>query len=392
MKKILLFAIAATLSTGAFAQGGERGPFLTNRTFDNVFISAGGGINIYYGEADRLAKKKHGKRLAPALDIAIGKWFTPAVGARLEYSGLSAKGAALSVTAPYTYTPKKDFEGRYFPEKFRVAYVHADFLWNASASFGGYKEYRRWELVPFAGFGPAISSSAKGHINAKAKIHEFAFTAGLINKVRLTGALDFNLEFRGMLVKQIFDGTSGGKRGEGMGTISAGLSYKIGKRGFEKPQAVAPADYSSYNSRIATLESNLAAANAKADQLTRDLNNATGTVVTNTEYLFPDTAIFFTIGSAVLSEKEKINVGFIAEAIKRLPAGSRVVLDGNADSTTGTPSGNMTLSERRVKAVHDALVALGVRPDQLQGIAHGDTSEPFDRNKPALNRVLIIEH
>ena len=35
-------------------------------------------------------KADFGKRLAPALDIAVGKWFTPGIGLRLAYNGLQA--------------------------------------------------------------------------------------------------------------------------------------------------------------------------------------------------------------------------------------------------------------------------------------------------------------
>ncbi len=392
MKKITLVALLATFSLGAFAQGGERGPFLTNRFGDNWFISAGGGVNVYYGEADKSVK--FGKRMAPALDIAIGKWFTPAIGARLEYSGLKGKGGHPYLNAPFVVpTSKSTGAGNYYPKSFKYTFIHADFLWNASTSFGGYKEFRRWEFIPFAGFGPAIAATTKKASHPKSKISELAFTAGLINKVRLTGALDFNLELRGMLVKQTFDGVRGGKRGEGMATVTAGLSYKLGKRNFDKPVAAPVADYSSYNERIGLLERDLSTEKARAEQLARDLAAARNvTPQSKTEYLFPDVAIFFPIGSATLSKKEQVNVAYVAEAIKKMPAGHKVVLDGNADSVTGTPRGNMTLSERRIKSVYDALIAAGVRANQIEFIAHGDTAEPFGRENPTLNRVLIIEH
>ena len=47
---------------------------------------------MYFGDND--GKADFGKRLAPALDIAVGKWFTPGIGLRLAYNGLQAKGAA----------------------------------------------------------------------------------------------------------------------------------------------------------------------------------------------------------------------------------------------------------------------------------------------------------
>lgn len=395
MKKFTLVALMVTFSLGAFAQGGERGPFLTNRFRDNWFISAGGGVNIYYGEADRYVKMS--KRMAPALDVALGKWFTPSIGARLEYSGLSAKGGSPYISAPFvvgTATVGKK-NATYYPKKFRYMFIHADFLWNASTAFGGYKAYRRWEFIPFAGFGPAwAKSSGKMATSAKNVVHELGLTAGLINKIRLGSALDLNLEGRGMLVKQTFDGVVGGRKGEGMLTVTAGLTYKFNKRDFAKPVVVPAADYSAYNDRIRGLEGDLAAQKAKADQLAKDLAAAKNVkpATATTEYVFPDMAIFFPIGKATISKKEQVNIAYIAEAIKKMPAGHKVILDGNADSKTGTKKGNQTLSEKRVKAVYDALIANGVKPAQIETVAHGDTKEPFGHNQPALNRVLIIEH
>jgi outer membrane protein OmpA-like peptidoglycan-associated protein len=382
MKKVLLIASLAMFSLNVFAQRGEKGPFLTNRASDNWFISVGAGVNKYMGEDDKFAKG--GKRMAPALDISLGKWFTPSVGARFQYSGLKAKG--LSPRATMFTTGAANSDGL-FTKKFRVNFFHGDFMWNASNALGGYKAHRRWEFVPYAGFGVAVGSEKKS-----AKENELAFTAGLVNKIRLSNAIDLKLEFRGMLVNQRFDHIVGGLRGEGMGSVTLGLAYKFHKRGFDKYVHVAPADYGPYNNRISALESELASANARANKLAKDLAGAKGGTTTTTHYLLPDMAVFFPIGKATLSEKEKINVSFIAAAIKKLPAGSKVVLDGNADSVTGTKKGNMALSERRIKTVYDALVAAGVKPEQLEFIAHGDTSEPFDHNKPALNRVLIIEH
>ena len=377
MKKLALVALLATFSLSVFAQGGERGPFLTNRFADNWFIAAGGGVNVYFGEGDTAAD--FGKRLAPALDIALGKWFTPAVGARLEYSGLKAKGGVPYANAPFVVDGAK---------KFNYSFIHADFLWNVSSAFGGYKETRFWEFIPFAGFGPAFASSVAG---PERKIREFGFTAGLINKLRLSNRVDINLEGRGMLVKQTFDGVTGGRKGEGMLSVTAGLSVKLGKTNFDKYVAVAPADYTPYNNRINALEGDLAAANARADQLAKDLAAARNQPKVEKEYLFPDVAIFFEIGKATLSKKEKVNVDYIAEAIKKMPAGKKIVLDGNADSVTGTHKRNMTLGEQRIKTVYDELIKKGVKPEQIEFINHGDTQEPFGRENPTLNRVLIIE-
>jgi hypothetical protein len=67
----------------------KNGPYVTGAFWDNWFISAGGGVQVYFGNGDN--SENLGKRLAPALDISVGKWITPSVGVRLQYSGLQAK-------------------------------------------------------------------------------------------------------------------------------------------------------------------------------------------------------------------------------------------------------------------------------------------------------------
>ena len=98
-KKKLLIAVLALASSGVMAQENGnrdeqnrivRGPYETNRFFDNIFIGVAGGVNVYQGENDSYGS--FGKRLAPALDLYMGKWITPSIGARIGYSGINAKG------------------------------------------------------------------------------------------------------------------------------------------------------------------------------------------------------------------------------------------------------------------------------------------------------------
>ena len=86
--------------------------------------------------------------------------------------------------------------------------------------------------------------------------NEIGFDVGLLNVVRLCKALDLTLEARCLLVNQRFDGVSGGRIGEGMLSVTAGLAYKFNRRGFtraSKPQAV---DFTPYLDRIRRLEEN----------------------------------------------------------------------------------------------------------------------------------------
>ncbi len=385
MKKTLLLATLVMLSPGAFAQKGDKGPFVTGKAFDNWFISVGGGVNIYAGEYD--SEAAIGKRLAPALDVSLGKWFTPAVGARLQYSGLSAKGATVA-DAPFAGGGA--IGNRYLSEKFNVNFIHADFLWNISSAIGGQRIDRFWEFIPFAGFGGAVAS-ANDNNNA-----ELAFTAGLTNKIRITDALSANLELRGMMVNQRFDGTSGGSRLEGMGTTTLGLTYKFGKkRKFDTHAYVAPAaDYTAYDNRIEALRGELADANRKIGELTNDLNAAKRAAVTvptvESRIEIPKTYIFFDLDSYAISDKEHVNIGHLANALKGMSPGRKIKLIGSADRATGSEEYNMELSRKRARAVCDALVAKGVDASKLEVIALGATNEPLDKNKPMLDRHVVV--
>ena len=167
MKRLYLIALFIIVSLTATAQENGnrdaqnrivRGPYETNRFFDNIFVGVAGGVNIYFGEHDSYGK--FGKRMAPALDVHVGKWFTPSVGARVGYSGLQAKGWT---TAGTKYA--KGADGSMFKEKFGVSYLHADAMWNFSNAVSGYKQTRTWNFVPFVGVGWARSYGNGTHDN-----------------------------------------------------------------------------------------------------------------------------------------------------------------------------------------------------------------------------------
>lgn len=85
-----------------------------------------------------------GKRISPSLDIAVGKWFTPGVGMRLMYNGLSLRGATRWGEAHSTGEQVPDWgEGMYY-SKFKYYNVRADVMFNLSNLFCGYKEKRIW--------------------------------------------------------------------------------------------------------------------------------------------------------------------------------------------------------------------------------------------------------
>lgn len=389
MKRFFI-AVALTVACApAFAQEvvglqeaqTRRGPYLTNRLFDNIFISVAGGINIYEGENDSYG----GKRLAPALDVAVGKWVTPSVGLRLQYSGLKAYGWTNARTMYAVASESADSRGM-FREKFNVSNLHADVMWNISNAIGGYKETRTWNFVPYVGFGWARSFGNHAYNN------EFAFTYGLLNNIRLGGLVDLNLEVKQMVVNQRFDGVVRGSKGEGMTTITAGLTFKLNRRGFSRPIVPVPVDLTPYNNKIASLEGDLADAQANAKRLTDELaaekNKVKTTPAPAPEIEGPIMGTFFNIGSYTLSAKEIMNLGYVAKFMKAYPD-KKFKIVGYADSATGSAKRNQYLSQQRAEAVYKVLVdRLGVKASQLEIVAKGGTNE-FP--EIPLNRVAIVD-
>ena len=388
--KGLLTAALALAATGVLAQENGnrnaqnkivRGPYETNRFFDNIFIGVAGGVNIYKGENDSYGS--FGKRLAPALDINVGKWITPSVGLRLGYSGINAQGW----TSGQTIYAKGLVDGNIYKEKFGVSYLHGDVMWNFSNAVSGYKETRTWNFVPFLGAGWARSYGNDAHNN------EFAVSIGLLNNIRLCSLLDLTLEARHMFVNQRFDGVARGSKGEGMTSVTMGLTFKLNRRGFKRTQA--PVDVTPYLSRIEALEgdnSNLAGKNktlADENEILRNRKPETVTVAGKSTVSPTPVALFFVIGKATLDKKELTNLDFYVKNALNADKNKTFTLYGGADSATGTKAFNQKLSEKRMKYVYDLLVnKYGVSKDRLKTVAEGDTNNRFP--EPELNRTVII--
>lgn len=390
--KGLLTASLALVAAGVMAQENGnrdeqnrvvRGPYETNRFFDNIFIGVAGGVNIYHGENDSYGK--FGKRLAPALDVNVGKWFTPSVGARIGYSGINAKGwtSGQTVYAKDVFDKKANI----YNEKFGVSYLHTDFLWNFSNAVSGYKETRTWNFVPFFGAGWARSYGNGAYNN------EFAMSIGLLNNIRLCNLLDLTLEARHMFVNQRFDGVSRGSKGEGMTSVTMGLTFKLNCRNFKR--AAAPVDVTPYLSRIKALESDnttLAGKNKTlADENTalRNRKPETVTVAGESKVSATPVALFFQIGKATLDKKELTNLDFYVKNALQADRNKTFTLYGGADKATGTAAFNQKLSEKRMQYVYDLLVnKYGISKNRLKTVAEGDRNNRFP--EPELNRTVII--
>ena len=197
--------------------------FVTNKFWDNWEISLGFGTGFsVYSNYNQGA---WGDRFGINGEFSVAKWLHPVVGVRAGLQGGNFN------------TVRSDEK-----IKWPFLYGHVDAMLNMSNWIGGYKENRVYYAVLFAGMGLYASNFtnesriATGTPSAAAN---FAFTAGLINKFRVSPSVDINLELRGILGMASLNPVQYSGRGRflGNGDISVGVTYRFGKRDFQRGAA-----------------------------------------------------------------------------------------------------------------------------------------------------------
>lgn len=186
---------------------------------------------------------------------------------------------------------------------------------------------------------------------------------------------------------------SGGRLGEGMLSVTAGLAYKFNRRGFKRASNVQPIDITPYLNRIRGLEENnseLASKNSVLNDENEKLRNAPAKVVVEQKVSASPVVLFFKIGKATLDSKELTNLEFYVKNAIKADKDKTFTLIGSADKATGSRELNQRLSEQRMEYVYNLLKnKYGVAPDRLVKKAEGDTNNRFA--EPELNRAVIVE-
>lgn len=179
----------------------------------NWFLEVKGGTSAFLGSPVGCGDLFD--RLTPALQVGVGKWFTPAVGGRIEFQGCQFKNAEFATM--------------------KYQFIHADFMYNLTA-FIRQNELglSRWDVIPFLGIG-MVHNSDWSSGNRSGTNHPFAFAYGLEARYRITNRLHLLAELSGMTTMKNFDAIGSSSRfGDNMFTLSAGLSVTIGKVGHKR--------------------------------------------------------------------------------------------------------------------------------------------------------------
>lgn len=220
IRKFLVAAIVSLAAVSVHAQTeSDSTEVRTNNeeVRNNWFVSASAGPQILFSDHDK--QINFGRRISPALDIAVGKWFKPWVGARLMYSGLSVKGATQNGAHTTGEDIKEKPQSGYWLEyqKFNMYHIHADALFDLTNVFDEYNPERFYNCIVYAGIGVAGTGEEPTSTSV-------AGDFGVLNTFRLNQNWGLNVDLRGILVSDSFDGEEGG-RSEGLLNLTIGVTY-----------------------------------------------------------------------------------------------------------------------------------------------------------------------
>lgn len=384
---------------------------VTNRFGSNWEIGFGVGGNILFGDHDKQAKLLD--RVGMNFGVHAGKWFTPGLGLRIgafggELKGLSAWTGHSNTNPTVNYGNYQGFirsnnnvystsPYTYFKTSQRYINAHGDVLFNLSNMIGGYKENRFYSFIPYVslGFGVSLNKSVNNEYT-----HEVTGGVGLLNRFRLSDALNLDIDVRGTYGSDRFDQeysaknvskasnvAQAGRWGEGFLTASIGLSYRIPRRGWDN---VVERTVRVNDNVLADLRNRVSGLTNENEDLRRQLENALNREVTRENVGQQPLLVTFPIDRWTLSNKDRVNLGFLAETIKANP-NTVFSVTGYADQGTGSVKRNIFLARKRSEVIFDCLVnEFGVSESQLRRDDKGGVENMF-YNDPRCSRAVLLK-
>ena len=386
----LLFSVNASAQENANRdENGKvvRGAYETNKAFDNISITFGVGYNagLNLGNKGTIPFAQLPGGLG--LDLGIAKMWTPFIGARLNYHGISngVNGGQF-----------KAFNGN------RQHFLTGDLLWSLTDTFWGYKETRAWDVLPYASAGYARVYGD----------NEWVVGGGILNKFYISNRIDFIVDLRAMIAKaSTYNVPVTTKVAVFEFPISAtiGLAINLGKTNFDRHSSITPVvipvpftteQYNALADKVAALEKENAALKDKIAALENELDTYKKLLTDGQTYVYENgnfvavdakagapITLYFDCGSSTLSAREKAHLEYFCDNV--VNADTKLAVNGYADKQTGTARRNQQLSEQRVKTAVNLLKKAGATESNIETAAHGSTVQLF--NGAAKNRVVTIE-
>lgn len=413
MKRNLYYAFALCAGSAAFAAPAsaqdvfvDEATTVTEFTCDNTtryysdwrnnwFIEVGAGINQPFVERGQVPSTRHAvdrKKMTLTYSFGFGRWISPYIGFRIK-----ALGGAMHWDNPAAPTYKNGWT------RAKHANLQAEFMWDMFNSLGGVNEKRVFSIIPFVGVGgdamwdyrdskggfPEAVNCYNRYGQPKKVQWTLPVSAGLQFRFRLCQYVDFFAEARASFYGDNWNNYAQGESIDANVAVMGGFNFNIGGRKFDSfNQCSYVSQIAALNGQVNDLRAQLLACGAEVAALQAQLP-CPEVVVAEVQPAAPLMAtVRFTINSSKIMPTEEVNIYNMAEWMKANPD-QKVVVCGYADKDTGTAEYNMQLSEKRAKAVVDALVGkYGIDSSRLTVKFDGSAEQPYSTND--WNRIVIF--
>lgn len=361
LKTMLASALLLGLTTqSAFAQTGE---MQGKKDYPYAFFGVQGGGQVTF------TNYKASKLITPIGAVSVGGMFTPAIGARLNVSGINCKGGLKTVDATYDYkfvTTNVDLMlnlcNVFAPQKHHTLNAYL---------IGGVGLGYAWDnddLSAFAGKDQALKQKwADDRLAHNLRV-------GMQLDAELSRVVGLNLEVTANNMHDRFNSKSNG-HGDWQVQAFLGLNFKFG-RGKAAKSAPAPVP--------APAPAPEPVVEPQPEVKPEPKPAVTEQVRTLAE---KKVEVFFLINSSAVRASEEAKVKELAEWMKSHPKATAEVM-GYADAGTGNATINKTISQKRADRVAKLLTEkYGVEASRITTDSKGDTVQPFSDNDS--NRVVI---
>lgn len=371
--KKLFFAIALVACGGtAFAQ--TESEQLGYEPYPYNFVQLQGGISTVL---------RDNMYLTPTASVGFGRFFSPAIGARLHVNGWQSKGG-FDITFP---------ESKELTYKYRYLTTDLDLLFNINNLFKG-NDRHVLDVILVGGVGLGYAwhnSELNGLLQNSSVLQE---TDMFANAWGVEGAKnDHHLWTHNLRVGLLFDfnvskhlsvgveadlnsldddfNSRYSNNDDWMLTAQLSLTYKFGFKAVKPKPIPVPVQVvpEPEPTPVVEPEPEPEPQPVEVEKAKREIE------------------VHFALNSSTLSSEESANVEKLANWLKLYPQ-TKVSITGYADKGTGTAAINRRLSEERVKAVSNELVQkYGIDASRIQTNYKGDTEQPFADNDS--NRVVV---
>jgi outer membrane protein OmpA-like peptidoglycan-associated protein len=378
-------AVAQETLQSEIKTAGYKTAFKHSGAGENWFLHLGAGGQVFFGDNDLDADVGFGNRVTLMPEVAIGKWFNPYWALRLKGQGGALHGF--------------ENDGRYM-QHLNYYNVHLDAMWNWANYWGAYSPSKVVSFGPYLGLGFAhrlemdkdtpVPSTTGAGVNAKS-YHRYSnvlsINTGLNLGFNLSKRVSLDFDFGAAIVPDYFDRIVHDAENEAIVSVSGGVTFKLGKVGFD---AVVPMDYAlidDLNGKINTLR----AENSKLSKRPvscPECPQVSAPVVKDNVINYVPNVVFFRLNSDKIDSNQQVSVYNTAEFMKK--TGEKIKVIGYADKDTGSSNYNLSISKRRAQAVAKELMTKYKIPSEKITVEwKGSGEQPYPQQNN-WNRVVIM--